>query len=419
MIVRLSGVLLLSMGMAVAVDSGSVAPSAANHWNDEAFYELYIREAIAEPEKHPDVGWMFYSRTDTPEDGQRRAADAQKLRWQTKVEGPKYKKLEPGPARIVVERIGEDKKNKVFRDKLYFNGNYLGTLLENRDMMIPPSPAGKPYAATIRTRSAKNYVQSPKGLLSTSGDFLLEVGNLPDRWTDILLHPGTKQADSLGCILGGKTAKADPPSKENATVAPEVLRELRLFYFRTDTPEKSFVGDARVHIRGHPNALDTDKLRRQLVRHEGNRPKVEYVEVDGTKIPRIGIGFDLRRADARAKLEAMRLNYDAVVAGEQSLSVLQIQTLFAADLGSAIADVRSRFADFDKFPELRKRAVVDIMYAMGPARFDGLAGTVAALKERDFEKAATALKASEWYKKVGVRGATLYNMLEGDSDFAE
>ena len=419
MIARILTGSILFAGLAIAADTGRIRNDIAadSHVGDEAWYELYIREPVAEPEKHPDVGWMFYSKTDTAEDVVRRAGDAVKLEWQTKVEGPKYAPLKPGPGRIVIERIAEDKKNRVYRDKLYFNGNYLGQLIENRDTMIPPSAAGKAYPAIVRTTSGKNFVQSEKGKLSTSGDFLMEVGELPDGWTDILLHPGTKREQSRGCFLGGApTATEDPKSKEKTSYVPETLKKLRIFYFMGDKPQANYFRPTTIAVRGHPNALDMDELQKQLTAHEGNRPTVY---LDSMKIPTIGIGFNLNRSDAKLKIEELGLDYRKVLDGKTSLSNAQIRKLFAGDVENAIMSVRARFADFDKFPEMRKRVVVDMMFNLGAQKFDGFKKMIAALKERDFDRAAAEMKDSTWFGQVGHRATTLYDMMKGDRDFGE
>lgn len=89
-------------------------------------------------------------------------------------------------------------KDGLLSGELSVNGESLGTCYENADKMIPKGT----YKGVLRYASGKNFVQGPGGVLGHSGDFLVEVAEVPHR-TDILFHAGNKKEHSEGCILCG------------------------------------------------------------------------------------------------------------------------------------------------------------------------------------------------------------------------
>lgn len=125
---------------------------------------------------------------------------------------------------IIVER--KKKVEGLIIGELSVNGIKLGQVYENEKKMIP---AGI-YPGRRRFTSTKHFVQSAGGRMEKSGDFLLEIGDVPKR-TDILIHPGDKPEDSEGCLLAG-------PAKTigKAVYAPDLLKELRLYFYGTNTP---------------------------------------------------------------------------------------------------------------------------------------------------------------------------------------
>ncbi len=64
---------------------------------------------------------------------------------------------------------------------------------------------------------------------------------------------------------------------------------------------------------------------------------------DSKGIPTIGIGFNLNRTDARAKIAGVHANYDLIMAHKQNLTDGQIRTLFNSDMADAVSCAQ-RFA---------------------------------------------------------------------------
>ncbi len=159
--------------------------------------------------------------------------------------------------------------------------------------------------------------------------------------------------------------------------------------------------------------LDREKLKAQLVKHEGKESKV-YVDTEGN--PTIGVGFNLNRGDAKAKIEALGLDFSKVKAGTQTLTDDQIFTLLDADMDAAIADSMSVFPKFTDLSDVRQRVIVDMMFNLGKPKFQGFKDMIAAVKAADFAKAADEMKDSKWYTQVGNRGKTLEKMMRTDAD---
>lgn len=127
---------------------------------------------------------------------------------------------EPKPFDILIVR--EKTEGKLVTGTIFVNGKKLGTIYENDDKKIV---TGK-FPGKIRTSSMRNHAQGPGGLMGNSGDFLIEIANVPGR-TDILIHAGNKPEHSLGCVLCGPISK----DQDGNRIAPDVLKQLRLLYF--------------------------------------------------------------------------------------------------------------------------------------------------------------------------------------------
>lgn len=163
-----------------------------------------------------------------------------------------------------------------------------------------------------------------------------------------------------------------------------------------------------------PVELDRGKLLQQLTKHEGKRRSV-YIDSEG--YPTIGIGFNLKRSGAQAVIEKVGANYNKVLAGEAELNDGQIASLFEADVDAAIIDCKKVFNTFTELSDVRQRVLVDMMFNLGPTRFASFRNMIAAIGEKDFDKAADEMTASLWFKQVKTRGTTLVSMMRTNIDY--
>ena len=165
--------------------------------------------------------------------------------------------------------------------------------------------------------------------------------------------------------------------------------------------------------RGVAEEVNRDKLTAQLIKHEGKRTKV-YKDTEG--IPTIGVGFNLKRADAKQLIESLKLNFEDVLAGKTELSDQHIAELLKHDIEAAIADCRSVVKTFDSLSDVRKRVLVDMMFNLGKSRFSEFKKMLAAVEGSNFDEAAKQMKNSKWCGQVRVRCDTLCAMIREDKD---
>lgn len=159
--------------------------------------------------------------------------------------------------------------------------------------------------------------------------------------------------------------------------------------------------------------LNKAKLKTQLVQHEGKRLKV-YKDSEG--VPTIGVGFNLKRKDAKSKIEALGLSYKDVLEGKVLLTDAQAETLLTGDIETAISDCESVVEGYSELSDVRKRVVVDMTFNLGKTRFSKFKKMLAALKAKDFIKAAAEMKDSKWCKQVKTRCSTLEQMMQANKD---
>ena len=160
-------------------------------------------------------------------------------------------------------------------------------------------------------------------------------------------------------------------------------------------------------------ALDRHKLERQLERHEGRRTEVY---LDSVGVPTIGIGFNLVREDAKAKITALGLDYQRVLDGRQQLTEEQVSQLFQADVSAAIDDARELVPNFADLGDVRQRVLTDMSFNLGRRRLAGFRRMLAAVADGDFQRAADEMKDSKWYRQVKSRGVTLVEMMRSNRD---
>jgi GH24 family phage-related lysozyme (muramidase) len=137
-----------------------------------------------------------------------------------------------------------------------------------------------------------------------------------------------------------------------------------------------------------------------LENYEGRRHRV-YLDTEGH--PTIGIGFNLDRGDARARLTAVGANYDLIRTGRADLTNAQIEVLLKDDLDRAIAGARRLAPTFDQLVPARQFVLVDMVFNMGAANVRGFTRMLAQVAARNWPDAANEIRASRWHTQVGRR----------------
>lgn len=117
-------------------------------------------------------------------------------------------------------------------------------------------------------------------------------------------------------------------------------------------------------------------LRDQLRRHEGLRLKPYRCTTNKLTI---GIGRNL---------------------DDKGITPAEAIILCDHDIDECLGDLKSFPAWFEKLDPVRKRAILDFRFNVGPGTFRKFKATIAALERGDFDTAAAALEKSLWAKQV-------------------
>src|ERR1700692_1536134 len=100
-------------------------------------------------------------------------------------------------------------------------------------------------------------------------------------------------------------------------------------------------------------------VRHYLIKNEGWHQAVYY---DSLGIPTVGVGFNLRRADAAEKIRALNLDYEKLPKREQRWSDEKMETLFAQDLHTPAAAAEALIPGWAALAAGRKKALTDMAF---------------------------------------------------------
>jgi GH24 family phage-related lysozyme (muramidase) len=142
------------------------------------------------------------------------------------------------------------------------------------------------------------------------------------------------------------------------------------------------------------NRTDTAEL---IKKHEGVRLTCY---ADTTGILTIGVGFNLQKPGARARIGAIGANYDKVCSGSATLTVNQVLSLFAVDLDDAIQDAEHIVKNFNEHPDRIQSVIVDMVFNIGAQGFTRFTNTIAAFERKDYCGAAAEMGDSLWAAQV-------------------
>ena len=141
---------------------------------------------------------------------------------------------------------------------------------------------------------------------------------------------------------------------------------------------------------GNDAALEA--LKRQLVRHEGRCDK-PYSDYPGEHLEEalqgkvtIGIGYNLQ---------------------DRGLPEDVIEELFDRTVAEAVEECAHVFDFFEDLDEVRRAVLANLMFNLGAPRLLTFRKMIAALRRRDYERAANEMRDSRWSRQVGPRAEEL------------
>jgi len=164
--------------------------------------------------------------------------------------------------------------------------------------------------------------------------------------------------------------------------------------------------------KANDTKLTFDDIFNFIQSHEGTRPTMY---LDSRKIPTIGIGFNLTRADAPALLKSIGADYNLIMAKKQSLTSEQIKQLFQANLQVAYKDAKQYLPGFDGLPKQIKLVILDLSFNLGLPGLSKFVKFKAAIQTGNYAAAARELATSKWASQVGNRANKLINIISSFS----
>lgn len=142
-------------------------------------------------------------------------------------------------------------------------------------------------------------------------------------------------------------------------------------------------------------------IRQYIIANEGWHQSA-YLDTAG--IPTIGVGFNLLRSDARAKVEALGLDYDDVLNRRCTLSDAHIESLLQQDVEKAIAAAMALVPGWEALSLPRKKVLADMAFNLGAGGLAKFTRFLAAVNRCDWQAAEAEIVNSRYYGQVGARG---------------
>ena len=135
--------------------------------------------------------------------------------------------------------------------------------------------------------------------------------------------------------------------------------------------------------------MDYDRLKKQLVVHEGLELKMYHCSMGR---PTIGVGRNL----------------------SVGISEDEAMYLLENDIKNVVAQCQATFSWFDGLTDIRKEAIVNLVFNMGLSTFCKFKNTISYLEQGLYELAGTELLDSNYARQVGQRSVDVANMIAGD-----
>lgn len=142
-----------------------------------------------------------------------------------------------------------------------------------------------------------------------------------------------------------------------------------------------------------------DQIKEDLVRHEGY---VTEIYLCSENYPTFGIGHMVTENDMEHTWPV-----GTPVTDERILQV------FHDDCKVAIADAELLVNNLSDHPDFVSRVLVNMAFNIGRPRLSKFKNMLAAIEEKDYNRAANEMIDSKWYHQVGRRSQELVEMMRG------
>ncbi len=134
-------------------------------------------------------------------------------------------------------------------------------------------------------------------------------------------------------------------------------------------------------------------LKEQIMKSEGFAREV-YQDTMG--YPTVGYGFNLSRQDAKELLRTVDADLDKILYGFCGLSEAQAERLLEANISEASEYTRVLTPGYDQLPKHTKEALIEMVFQMGPGKYQRFHKMLGFLQKRKLELAALEALDSDW-----------------------
>jgi lysozyme len=154
--------------------------------------------------------------------------------------------------------------------------------------------------------------------------------------------------------------------------------------------------------------MNIDKLREQLVVHEGLRLK-PYRDTVG--VWTIGVGRNMQANPIEDEI-GRRVGPEGITRAEAML-------LLRNDINRTVRDVRNNISFFDRLSEPRQHVIVDMAFNLGITGLLKFKKTLSSIEKGAYHQAAVEMLDSTWAQQVKGRARRLSDMMDNNRPFEQ
>lgn len=258
--------------------------------------------------------------------------------------------------------------------------------------------------ASAETRAIADRIQKAVGGLGTDEGMLTQaVSSIPNIKTLVRINQIMSDDDkysykTIGDAIEGELGFFDGDSKATIDLYIGKIKGKPYLKSITETPVAK------------PAAPKTslDEILKSIIprikQHEGVKPK-KYTDSRG--IPTVGIGFNLNRSDADAKLKSIGANPAKVKQGKQSLTDVQMNSLLMQDLKAANQSASELVPNMTSHPATIQGVLIEMAFNLGKKGLSEFKNFLALINAKKYAEASKEMLKSSWSKQVGKRAQTL------------
>ena len=148
-------------------------------------------------------------------------------------------------------------------------------------------------------------------------------------------------------------------------------------------------------------SYDSEALKRELTRDEGRR-LMPYRDTLGNWT--VGVGHLMHSSEIKGLVDLHKGHPKSAISEEECDDFLQ------SDIIGAEHNLDHLFPGWQQLDDVRQRAMINLSFNLG-GRLGEFKRFLAAMADRDFDRAANALVASRWYGQVKTRGPRIVRMI--------